>query len=749
MLIGILLVCVSAVWSAPVGRDIADVVAQDWAYLHGWHLQEAGWTPKSSDAEPQTEFVCELASNDGEVVAYKYRFPTGGEVVIANEDSLPPIFFYSETNTFDPDANPTARYLFDTFIAALQCGRNGNKAPNTAWTNIPDKVYSLRSSQVSSQTLADSSIGPLIQTRWTQESPYNLFCPSDSEGKKCIVGCVATAMAQILRYWNKPASFPNMTIAYVTNTHGIHVGPVNISTRDPDWENMPATISLSGSSDKQILAVSWLCYVCGLTVYMDYGADESGAYTVLPEWYDYPCATTAYQDILGFTNAVGIYRSDFSSTWDTIMKNQIAKGQPVQYSGYDSFGGHSFVLDGVRDTADGYLFHYNLGWAGTCDGWYSSTNVPNGCYGYNFSQDQNAIVDIYQGNRYSLTVNISPTDAGFIMQNTSSNLYSENTNIRLKAIARSGYAFDHWEGDLSGINATTTITMDSDKSVTAVFTTGYKICSRVHGNGSISASPSKSAYTADESVTLEAVPETGWKFDHWTGSITGSESSVTLTMNSDKIIHAYFVQAYSVTVIPTGEGSVTRSDTGPFYKPNAQLTLTAVPADGWVFHKWRGDVNSTDSSITITMNSDKVIQAEFINPDIDTYSLTVSTTGSGNVTPFGGLFAKNSSTTLTATPVNGWKFVQWRGDIVSTVNPLTVAMDGDKSLTAVFALANAEMPANETVDGNTSKTTGTTAQTAVNDSEFEFSNLITSCAPLSTVLMLMIAGGFVMIRIKE
>ncbi|NLE29042.1 MAG: hypothetical protein GX629_05175, partial [Phycisphaerae bacterium] len=228
-------------WAAPVSRQVADTTAQDWAYLHGWHLQEAGWTPTARDAEPEVVFAGELKDTQDEIVAYKYRFPTGGEVVIVNEDGLAPVFFYSETNPFDPNANPTTRYLFENMVAKLKFVRENQTPPHTGWLAISDHAQNFRTTHTAARSLASTTIGPLLQTQWDQSPLYNKFCPTKDE-ELCVVGCVATAMAQILKYWEKPVSLAPKTIEYTTTTHQLHVGPVDISSRSLDWKNMPVKL---------------------------------------------------------------------------------------------------------------------------------------------------------------------------------------------------------------------------------------------------------------------------------------------------------------------------------------------------------------------------------------------------------------------------------------------------------------------------------------------------------------------------
>jgi predicted component of type VI protein secretion system len=149
-----------------------------------------------------------------------------------------------------------------------------------------------------------------------------------------------------------------------------------------------------------------------------------------------------------------------------------------------------------------------------------------------------------QPNEY--TLNISVVGNGRIEINPEKTVYTEGESVTLTAIADSGWGFDRWTGDASGTNNPITIVMDSDKSVTARFDTisqpdEYTLNTSVVGNGGIEISPEKTVYSDGESVTLTAIPDSGWQFDQWAGDASGSDNPVTLVMDSDKSVTAIFV----------------------------------------------------------------------------------------------------------------------------------------------------------------------------------------------------------------
>ena len=203
---------------------------------------------------------------------------------------------------------------------------------------------------------------------------------------------------------------------------------------------------------------------------------------------------------------------------------------------------------------------------------------------------------------------------------------------------------------------------------------------------------------ADRVVDLVAIPASGYRFVNWTGDVDTINNpyaaSTTITMNDDYSITANFEQTgvtyYTLTtsVSPSGGGSV--SPTGGTYAAGSQVTLTATPAFGYSFSNWGGDASGSQNPITITMNSNKSITANFEETGVTYYTLTtsVSPSGGGSVSPTGGTYAAGSQVTLTATPAFGYSFSNWGGDASGSQNPITITMNSNKSITANFEGVN-------------------------------------------------------------
>ena len=178
----------------------------------------------------------------------------------------------------------------------------------------------------------------------------------------------------------------------------------------------------------------------------------------------------------------------------------------------------------------------------------------------------------------------------------------------------------------------------------------------------------------------------------WEGGVTSNENPYSFSIQQDTEITAVFErEGFLLTVETDGEGTVqqnivqTKSTNYPF---ETVVELTAVPATGWQFQEWQGDITGADNPETIVMDQAKEVTAVFTRKE---YTLSVEAEGegtysmellSGTQTENGFLF--ESQVQLTATPDNGWMFTGWNGDLDGNINPETVIMDSDKNVTAQF-----------------------------------------------------------------
>ena len=235
------------------------------------------------------------------------------------------------------------------------------------------------------------------------------------------------------------------------------------------------------------------------------------------------------------------------------------------------------------------------------------------------------------------------------------------------------------------------VSMEKDNGI---FEIGSILTINIVGEGTVNIEPRMDVYPCGTSVTLTATGE--YPFDYWTGDLTGNENPVTIVMDSDKTITAYFTREdyYTLIVNTDGEGTVTRSPDQGTYTHGTVVTLTAFPAAGWTFSHWTGALTGSTNPDTVTMTGDKTVTAHFISTVHCEWHLTVTKEGKGifTVSPLQDTYSCNQQVTLTATPASGWIFSHWSGGITGPSNPITlyytntitITMNNHKTFTAHF-----------------------------------------------------------------
>lgn len=220
------------------------------------------------------------------------------------------------------------------------------------------------------------SVSPLLQTTWNQNYPYNASCPADGSGPggRTYAGCVATAMAQICKYWAYPAAGSG-TYSYSTSYGTLSVDFANSSF---DYAAMPNSISSPNA------AVADLIYKCGVASHMIYSA--TGSYATGVNALHGAIANFGYSPL-----ANSYYKANYAlATWNSMLQNELNAGHPIGYSGGTGYGAHAFVMDGFQATD---YYHINWGWGGAGNGYFYLNNLSP-FTGYDFTANQAAILGI-------------------------------------------------------------------------------------------------------------------------------------------------------------------------------------------------------------------------------------------------------------------------------------------------------------------------------------------------------------------
>jgi hypothetical protein len=318
--------------------------------------------------------------------------------------------------------------------------------------------------------------------------------------------------------------------------------------------------------------------------------------------------------------------------------------------------------------------------------------------------------------RFTLEVAVEPDDGG--SATPSSGEFEEGQTVDITADPADGFRFQRWEGT-GKTGREITITIEENTELTAVFTRiQEELETTVDGEGSIeervAEPPKQSDFDQGALVELTARPDEGWIFSEWQGDLTGSQNPDSLRMDEDKSVTAVFERRdFDVSVDTEGEGSVSQTKVGQkkdAFAFGSRVELEASPSEGWRFDRWEGDLTGPANPDTITVDTTKSITAVFEKRTSPTETYPVETSADGNGTvettllsgeESGGEFTEGSKIELSARPAGGWRFQEWQGDLMGSVNPDTVIVDGPTSITAAFE---------EERSAVTATLTGTTAQ---------------------------------------
>lgn len=341
-----------------------------------------------------------------------------GFVIISADDCVTPILAYSYDNNFVADnLPPNLKDWLDGYAEQIRIAVE-MKMPST--DEIKADWNCLRE-QKNLPIKSETQVYPLIATTWNQSPYYNALCPYDyEENERTLTGCVATAMAQIMKYWSYPEhGFGSHS--YIPQDHPEY-GTLyaDFSSTTYQWSSMPNNVTSSNT------AVATLMYHCGVSVDMMYGVGFSGAY-VLDFGLNRPCAENSLKTYFDYKNTMhGEIKDNHSdSQWITLLKNELNNARPILYAGSGIYGGHAFICDGYNNSD---YFHFNWGWSGAGQGtnnnayYYINSLIPEGLP-YNYSDGQHALIGIEPNNttyNFNLTYYSTP-----IMSDDEYNYYDE------------------------------------------------------------------------------------------------------------------------------------------------------------------------------------------------------------------------------------------------------------------------------------------------------------------------------------
>ena len=340
------LIMATSVWAAPIDQETA--LARAKAFVAG----------KGSNMHLRTTAVRKAPRKSGDEGAYYYVFNAeggnNGYVIASGTDLLEPILGYSDHGSFDPNNVPPALELL------LQSYKDA--VDEMSQQEPVDNQVGGRHEVRRSMAFPMHDVQPFLTKFWNHGAPYNSMNPVIND-TICPVGCTAVALAEIMGYYEHPATLPT-TYNYTTTTLGLKIK--SLPMYDVDWENMLSNYMLETYDSIQLAAVSRLMLHLECAFLSDFGTKVTLATGSLVSQILRACGYSC-------SNYTNIEKKS-QEEWNDIFYDDITHGRPVLISGtnvLDNGSAHMFLIDGYD--MDG-LWHVDWGWGGLSDGYYRITN---------------------------------------------------------------------------------------------------------------------------------------------------------------------------------------------------------------------------------------------------------------------------------------------------------------------------------------------------------------------------------------
>lgn len=383
-------------YSIPVDTTIAKKAA-----LNFINNQFKKFYKKNSDYKVKK---IEIYKYNNKSAFYIVHLNDSGFVIVSANTNAFPIFGYSYNGTIDLNNLPPN---FCDYI---------NKAAVQV-TKYAERIYSKTNNKLWKDILSNNiktktdikGIPPLVNLYWGQEYPYNMYCPPHPSGPggHCVTGCVATAMAMIMKFHNYPEHGKGSKIFVWSEPDTI-----DFENTYYEWNKMTAVANATSAP-----AIALLMFHCGVSVDMAYGPNGSASFTeyvpnALKTYFRYH-PSVRYKTRSHY----------FDEEWDMLIRDELNYKRPVLYSGSGT-GGHAFVCDGYQDTC---FYHFNWGWNGYANGYYYYNDLTPG--NNDFTYGQGAVVNIMPYYANYCVQNFVYTDtARFINDGSGLSYYWNNTN---------------------------------------------------------------------------------------------------------------------------------------------------------------------------------------------------------------------------------------------------------------------------------------------------------------------------------
>jgi uncharacterized repeat protein (TIGR02543 family) len=443
----------------------------------------------------------------------------------------------------------------------------------------------------------------------------------------------------------------------------------------------------------------------GAAMRVETGESGNTVYILQSDYQDYPYGGNGYLRIMRFSPAedqihVQTY-SPYRSTYLTDEDNEF--DLPYSMAGYDLLGTVGGIASGgtatllwpdldINQPYEWYAVASDGALQTTSDTWtFTTGSAAPACYPLTIS---------HAGQGSNPTA--SPAKSAACSTNGQ---YIYGTAITLSgAVASTGWQIGGWTGtanDGSTASTNSLIMPASAGTVSVNYTQTEYTLAITSAHGTVTKNPNQVTYHHGDVVQLTATADTGWSFANWTGDATGTGNPASITIGGNKTVTANYTQnCYLLTLSHTGQGSnptaspakSTACSTSGQYVYGAAIALSgAVPSTGWQIGGWTGTANDSNTASTNSLIMPANVSVVSVNFTQTDHTLAISSAhGTVTKSPAQAVYYYGDTVQLTAKAISGWMFDSWSGDVSGTANPVSVTMDGNKSITANYVRSGAD-----------------------------------------------------------
>lgn len=597
-------------------------------------------------------------------------YSEGGFVVLSNESTNESVLGYSETCM--PDTLPDGmQWWVDAMNSVLTDKTNIRRTPITA----PHKI-----------------VEPLIETAWAQGFPYNNLIKMEYKGqlKSPPAGCVAIAMAQIIRYHKHPER--GIGSHRFSKTYEQGHKPVWYETdfysHIYDYDNLFPRYSRTDVLENPELGyeIEKFIYDCSIAVNTNYSMNGSGSNLkkvkdALSKYFDYEPTTLQY-----------IRRTDTCTdeAWKQYIISELEANRPICYAAGNivASSAHAFVIDGIDEEG---LVHVNWGWSGSYNGYYDIDLLNPGSSIY--TRSQNALLGIIPRQKPTETFILSaqPEDikTGRVI---GSGTYRAGIEVEITAIAQNGYRFKQWSD--GSTEAVRNILLQSDTTIIAQFEERdweLTLYANSQYRGFVLGS---GGYAHNAIATIEARPNPYWDFEGWALTYPPTETSepfggtkMNIVLTSDTTLYAIFQpkQKYLLDLRFSNPGIIQLDRSENFIVNHDTVLQTwavhleAIDPADYKFTKWSD--GETKRTRDIILSSDLTLTAQY--EELSYYNLSLTVEGNGKIVGNeAGTYSERDTIVIEAVAEHGYQFVRWSDGVVDAQR--TLRLTSDTTLTAYF-----------------------------------------------------------------